>query len=247
MRDINEIILHCSATWAKQDIGSAEIRQWHTAPPPKGRGWKDIGYHFVIRRNGAVETGRPLEQAGAHCTGHNANSIGICMVGGGPNGEDNSFTEAQFDALARKVKELRKKFPATSIHGHKEFENKACPVFSVPDFLKRYGISKYPQVGWDAQRWPHFKAHEFSELWGEGDMPNVWVKALDALEHLRAIYGHPLVLLKTQWKPLIPALFIDVKIEEKDRHNITLKAIDAGFIAALSVEGGVRVYAGDRV
>jgi hypothetical protein len=138
MRLIKEIILHCSATWSKQDIGAKEIRQWHI----KGRGWRDIGYHYVIRRNGLIEPGRDLNEVGAHCTNHNASSIGICMVGGGPNGEDPYFTKEQFDSLALLVKFLRMRFPKATIYGHKEFANKACPVFSVPKFLDEYGIPK---------------------------------------------------------------------------------------------------------
>jgi hypothetical protein len=241
MRSITEIFLHCSATWSNQDVGAAEIRRWHTLPEPQGRGWKDIGYHYVIRRNGAVENGRPLEQAGAHCTGHNAHSIGICMVGGGPNGEDNSFTEAQFDALARIIKRLRKQYPMTNIYGHNEFANKKCPVFSVPAFLRRYSISKYANC-WDNARWPHFKASEFSELWGEGDMPAVWIRTLDALEALRLEYGKPIVLLKTEWKADVPALIVDLKIPASARQSVIRKAMDAGFGSARAIENGVRVY-----
>jgi len=241
MRDINEIILHCSATWSKQDIGAAEIKRWHTLPPPQGRGWKDIGYHFVIRRNGAIEDGRPLEQAGAHCTGHNQNSIGICMVGGGPNGEDDKFTEAQFDALARKLNGLRRQFPCTSIHGHNEFANKACPVFNVANFLKRYGIPKYPRGGWDAKRWPHFKATEFDNLY-VGDMPVVWEHTLDALERLRAKYGKPLVILHNDWERGTSLLFVDVKVPADMQRTFIRLAMDTGFISARAVDGGVRVY-----
>ena len=237
MREINEIILHCSATWSKQDIGAKEIREWHV----KGNGWQDIGYHFVIRRNGAIEDGRPLEQPGAHCTGHNANSIGICMVGGGPNGEDDKFTEAQYDALARKVMALRRQFPNTSIHGHKEFANKACPVFSVADFLKRYGISKYPRGGWDAKRWPHFKAQEFDSMF-EGEMPLVWEQTLDALERLRAKYGKPLVILHNEWKKGSAALMVDVKVPYDMQRTFSALAMDTGFVSARAVDGGVRVY-----
>ena len=78
MRKINEIILHCSATPASMDIGAKEIRDWHV----NGNHWRDIGYHWVIRRDGTVEKGRPEYQVGAHCLNHNANSIGVCMVGG---------------------------------------------------------------------------------------------------------------------------------------------------------------------
>lgn len=143
MRVIDKIIYHCSATRASQDIGAAEIRRWHV----DGNKWQDIGYHYVIRFNGEIEPGRPLEKAGAHCTGYNERSIGICLVGGGPMGEDNCFTKAQFDSLALLTKFLRLRFPNATIHGHKEFANKACPVFNVQQFLNDYGIEKLPKKG----------------------------------------------------------------------------------------------------
>lgn len=242
MRDITEIFLHCSATWSRQDIGLKEITAWHTAPKSKGgRGWSHVGYHYIIRRDGTVEKGCPIEQAGYHCSGHNAHSIGICMVGGGPNGEDNTFTEAQYDALASLVKRLRIQFPMTNIYGHNEFANKACPVFSVQQFLTRYQIPKYANQ-WNKSRWPHFKPVEFDQLWGAGDMPAIWIATLDALERLRTLYGKPLVLLKTDWRPDVPALFVDIKIPATARDAVVKKAMDAGFNSARAIDGGVRVY-----
>lgn len=139
MRKITEIILHCSATPASMDIGAKEIRDWHV----NGNHWRDIGYHWVIRRNGTVEKGRPEYQVGAHCKGHNANSIGVCLVGGTKKDvripEDN-FTEAQFASLAKLVKELLLRYPGATIHGHCEYAAKACPVFSVKEFLRKYGL-----------------------------------------------------------------------------------------------------------
>ena len=239
MREITEIILHCSATWSKQDIGAAEIKRWHTLPEPQGRGWKDIGYHYVIRRNGKVEDGRPLEQAGAHCTNHNQNSIGICMVGGGPNGEDTYFTDAQYESLAGLLRKLRKRWPMASIHGHKEFAQKACPVFDVKQFLEKFNIAKVP---WSSTRWPHFKPAEFTELWGEGEMPKVWRKTLDSLELLREKYGRPLVLLKTEYKASIPSLACDIKIPSQDHAKVVDMAMRVGFGSAMSVGNAVRVY-----
>ena len=77
MRHINKVIIHCSATPEGRDISLDTIRQWHIK-----RGWSDIGYHYVILINGTIQEGRPVERAGAHCKGHNANSIGVCYVGG---------------------------------------------------------------------------------------------------------------------------------------------------------------------
>ena len=77
MREINKIVVHCSATQEGKNISAATIDKWH-----KKRGWRGIGYHYVIGLDGLIELGRPVEQVGAHVKGHNKNSIGICYVGG---------------------------------------------------------------------------------------------------------------------------------------------------------------------
>lgn len=129
MRAITEIIVHCSDTYGTMDIGAKEIRHWHTAPPPEGRGWRDIGYHYVIRRDGTMEPGRPLEQQGAHVAGHNENSIGICLVGGKPEA---NFTEAQMGSLRILIQELLKRFGHLDVLGHRDFDHKKqCPMFDV--------------------------------------------------------------------------------------------------------------------
>lgn len=137
MRKINLIVIHCAATKPNQDIGRAEIDRWH-----RERGWLGIGYHFVIRRNGKVENGRPLEKAGAHVQGLNANSIGICLVGGlNAKGQPApEFTAEQWDALETLVRTLKKQFPDARIAGHNEFAAKACPSFNVQEWRKDIGI-----------------------------------------------------------------------------------------------------------
>lgn len=129
MRHINEIIIHCSATPEGRDYTVADIDRWH-----KARGWRGIGYHYVIYRDGSVHAGRPVEQIGAHCTGHNADSIGICYIGGvaadGKTPKD-TRTPAQRIALRELVEELRAKYPGATVHGHREFAPKACPSFDV--------------------------------------------------------------------------------------------------------------------
>ena len=79
MRDIDKIIVHCSATREGQHIDVDTIRQWHTSEP---RNWSDIGYHYVIYLDGSIVPGRPEERQGAHCKGNNKTSIGVCYVGG---------------------------------------------------------------------------------------------------------------------------------------------------------------------
>ena len=139
MRKIDEIIIHCSATKPSMDIGADTIRRWHV----EGNGCQDIGYHYVIRRDGEYETGRPVQQTGAHCRGHNAHSIGVCLVGGIDDSgtpEDN-FMHAQYDSLAELLRILLGRHKGiTKISGHRDYSNKACPSFDVQEFLKKAGI-----------------------------------------------------------------------------------------------------------
>lgn len=132
-RYINEIIVHCSATAEGRDFTTADIKRWHLA-----RGFKDIGYHYVIYRDGSVHKGRDESKVGAHCTGHNSHSIGVCYIGGcksdGRTPKD-TRTEAQKRALINILKDLKRKYPNASIHGHRDYANKACPSF---DATKEY-------------------------------------------------------------------------------------------------------------
>ena len=127
MRPITEIIIHCSATPEGKDYTVADIRRWHLA-----RGFRDIGYHYVIYRDGTIHHGRPLTQAGAHCTGHNRHSIGLCYIGGcaddGKTPKD-TRTHAQRASLRRLLTLLHRRFPHATLHGHREYANKACPSF----------------------------------------------------------------------------------------------------------------------
>jgi hypothetical protein len=142
VRQINAIIIHCSATHDGMDIGAKEIKRWHTDPKPKGNGWADIGYHHVIRRNGLVEMGRPEEQVGAHVSNHNSDSIGICLVGGiDRSGKtENNFTAPQWSSLERLVRSLKVMYPKATVHGHREFAAKDCPSFDVQAWIKERGI-----------------------------------------------------------------------------------------------------------
>lgn len=125
------ITLHAAATTASMDIGVAEIRQWHLA-----RGWRDVGYHYVIRRDGTVEQGRAEHVQGAHVGGHNRGNLGVCMAGGvKDDGEtpENNFTPAQWDALRSLLTDLHERYPEAIIMGHNGFpghESRGCPCFN---------------------------------------------------------------------------------------------------------------------
>ena len=129
MRDLKRIILHCSATPEGAHFDVATIRRWHV----QGNGWKDIGYHYVIYIDGSVHGARPIAQVGAHTSGHNKDSIGICYVGGVDNNgkAKDTLNTMQELALVNLIDALRKKYGALSLHGHNEFAAKACPSFKV--------------------------------------------------------------------------------------------------------------------
>ena len=135
------LVVHCSATRPSMDIGAREIRQWH-----KAKGWSDIGYHYVIRRDGRVEKGRPENTIGAHVSGHNANSIGVCLVGGVSDKDytkaENNFTKEQFESLKSLLKTLSEKYPKATILGHRDFPKvaKACPSFDVRPWATKFGL-----------------------------------------------------------------------------------------------------------
>ena len=142
MRDIKGIIIHCSATKPSMDIGADEIRDWHV----KGNGWSDIGYHYVIKRDGSLESGRNIKKNGAHTKGHNAGTIGICVVGGiDDKGEPkNNYTPNQWESLKTLIEVLCFNDYMQSgfyIKGHNEFSSKACPSFDVQDWLKTVGLA----------------------------------------------------------------------------------------------------------
>lgn len=131
MRQINRIIIHAADTPADMDIGADTIRRWHV----KERGWSDIGYHFVIRRSGLVETGRLIEEQGAHVRGENEDSIGICLVGGRP---DCNFTFAQYVAMLDLIGDLAHRYniPLVAVSGHRDWDSgKTCPTFDVASLL----------------------------------------------------------------------------------------------------------------
>ena len=129
MRDLNRIILHCSATEAGRPTTVDEIRRWHTTPP---RNWSDIGYHYVIYADGSIHQGRPIDKQGAHTSKHNHDSIGICYIGGLVDGvPTDTMTALQEMAWLQLVNSLRLVFGPLTIHGHNEFAAKACPCFDV--------------------------------------------------------------------------------------------------------------------
>lgn len=132
----NRIVVHCSATPPNMDIGAGTIRDWHV----NGNGWSDIGYHYVIKRDGTIEKGRHRDAIGAHAAGHNADSVAVCLVGGVDDNQnpENNFTPDQFDSLEMCLNGLLAWYPRAEILGHKDLPGvtKACPSFEVRDWWR---------------------------------------------------------------------------------------------------------------
>ena len=134
---VTEIILHCADTrpeWmAGQSLADkvAEIRRWHV----QQRGWRDIGYHWIIDRDGAVAPGRPETVIGAHVEGHNRGTLGICLLGGyGVSADDlfaKNFTAAQAAAAKQVIAKIKGRTAIQKVSGHNDYAAKACPGFSV--------------------------------------------------------------------------------------------------------------------
>lgn len=140
MRQIDGIVVHCSATPAGKPFRAADIERWH-----RGQGWADIGYHYVIPLDGSIEPGRPLEQAGAHVAGHNARTIGVCYIGGvnaANTAPQDTLNPEQAKALRLVLDGLRARWPKATIRGHRDYPKvaKACPSFDVAAWCRANGI-----------------------------------------------------------------------------------------------------------
>ena len=135
MRKISLIVIHCSAVTPDQESSAAQIDTWH-----RQRGWKfGIGYHYVIRRNGEIEPGRPEWMVGAHCVSHNQPSIGVCYeVGLDLRGQpDDTRTEAKKATLRRLLEDLHRRYPHALIVGHHDLNpHKDCPC--IKDVAREY-------------------------------------------------------------------------------------------------------------
>lgn len=134
MRDIYRIIIHCSATKPGQKCDAKVIDKWH-----REKGYKCIGYHWVILPDGTIQKGRDEKEIGAHCTNYNKGSIGICYVGGlDANGNPcDTRTVKQKEAMRDLVNAICVRYTIKDIAGHNEFANKACPCFDVN---KEFGL-----------------------------------------------------------------------------------------------------------
>lgn len=137
IKSVDWLVVHCAATPPDMDVGVKEIRHWHMQ-----KGWSDVGYHYVIRRDGTIEKGRTDSTPGAHARGYNLYSLGICMVGGlkkGTTKAEANFTPAQYLSLQTLLEDLKSTYKDAEILGHRDLPgvNKACPSFDVKEWLRR--------------------------------------------------------------------------------------------------------------
>lgn len=137
---IQYLVVHCAASRPSMDIGVTDIRRWHLQ-----RGFLDIGYHYVIRRDGTVEKGRADTTPGAHVQNYNGKSLGICLAGGvtehDVNVAEDNFTPPQFAALHELLTRLQATHPKAQIVGHRDLnKGKACPSFDVKEWVARNPI-----------------------------------------------------------------------------------------------------------
>ena len=138
-KETNFIIIHCSATPPGQKVRFEDIQRWHVLE----RGFMDIGYHWVIERDGSVRQGRASDYWGAHCQGHNHESVGICLVGGEDKqrNPDDNFTAIQKRMLKLLVTGLQSIYPKAQVKGHNHFNRfKDCPCFDVNRWLQEESV-----------------------------------------------------------------------------------------------------------
>jgi len=119
------------------DIGEKELNRWR-----RQWGYPDSGFHFVIRRDGTIETGRNPLAVGRHTVAHDFTSIGVCLIGGVNESDvpENNFTPAQWDSLIKLLKGLKTKYPEAKIIGHNEVAQKSCPSFDVQKWKAAVGL-----------------------------------------------------------------------------------------------------------
>ena len=139
------IFVHCSATKQSMDTDIKDIDRWH-----RERGFLKVGYHFVIKRDGTLQKGRELMEAGAHVKSYNHRSIGLCLIGGVSETNievwENNFQPVQFSTLYNLLVDLKEKFPDAKIMGHNEVSSKACPSFNVQEWLVKKGLIIVPKL-----------------------------------------------------------------------------------------------------
>ena len=134
-RPVERVFLHCSASDNPDHDDIATIRAWHV----DGNGWSDVGYHYFIRRDGTLESGRPLERVPAAQADRNVRTIAICLHGLAAE----SFAAAQYRALIGLARDIDRAYDGrVTFHGHCEVSDKPCPVFPYAEVLGLDGAGR---------------------------------------------------------------------------------------------------------
>lgn len=185
MRQITGIIIHAAATrpnWmAGQSTAAkvAEIRRWHV----EDNGWADIGYHYLIDRDGTTLQGRSIDRDGAHVRGHNAGTIGICLFGGHGSSENDDFpehfTEEQDEALRELLAQLQEDYGPVPVTGHNEYAAKACPGFQVAAWLAAEPLADAPQPVPATDELAALRADRDRLRWRIASMRDLAIRALE--------------------------------------------------------------------
>lgn len=132
------IVIHCSATPPTMNVDVKDIRRWHI-----NNGWADVGYHFVIKRDGEIQNGRDINEVGAHVAGHNSHTVGVCLVGGtdARGRAECSFTDAQWASLRQVIHKINGIYGELRLRGHHDlFRGKDCPSFNVQTYAEKEGF-----------------------------------------------------------------------------------------------------------
>lgn len=145
MTKITHIVIHYSATYEDQNLTVKDIDKMH-----RDRGWAGVGYHWVIRRDGVIERGRPEAQVGAHVGGQNTGKIGICCIGGlnratGPNKGVDNRTPSQIQSLTTLIRECLERYPGAKVVGHRDLAATQCPGFDVATWWAGVQKKKKPE------------------------------------------------------------------------------------------------------
>ena len=130
MRKISKIIIHCTATPAGRTVTVDDVDRWH-----RERGFRGLGYHYLVYLDGTIAYGRPEESIGAHCRGYNRDSIGVCYVGGLDNRMKpcDTRTLEQRQSLLVLLRQLIARYPGAKIYSHRDFAAKDCPCFDATE------------------------------------------------------------------------------------------------------------------
>jgi len=196
-KTVETIFVHCSATrpeWMA-DRGFSdrvkEIRRWHL-----DKKWADIGYHWIIDRDGSITQGRKEDVVGAHVANHNTGSIGICLIGGFGSSENDPFeknyTAQQDHALRTLINDIKSRTPIKRVRGHNEVAAKACPGFNVARWLAR----KTPAKGIAESTTLQASAVQIASGVGTGVSA---VAMLDGHAQIVAVVFAVLVILAAAW------------------------------------------------